>query len=173
MVKGKREIKVHRGLGRGFHILRKRCKCAHGALFADVSNCFVLILSYNILYCSRMRKRIIIFDDDKDTLAICSLILSGLDFEVITQESCIHILDILDVHAPQVILIDNHLPGMNGAAGIRLVKESARHRHIPIIFFTGTNNAQELADEAGADFVLPKPVDLARLEEVIALAINN
>ncbi|MFT3674892.1 MAG: response regulator [Chitinophagaceae bacterium] len=120
-----------------------------------------------------MRKRIIIFDDDKDTLAICSLILGGLDFEVVTQENCIDILNILDEHVPQVILIDNHLPGMNGAAGIRLIKGSPRHMHIPVIFFTGTNNAQALADEAGADFVLPKPVDLARLEEVIGLAINS
>jgi len=144
----------------------------HGALFADVSNCFVLILSFNILY-SRMRKRIIIFDDDKDTRTICSLILEGLNFEVITQENCIDILRILDLHTPHVILIDNHLPGMKGAAGIRLVKESPRHKHIPVVFFTGTNNAQALADEAGADFVLPKPVDLARLEEVIELAINS
>ncbi|MBL7756171.1 MAG: response regulator [Chitinophagaceae bacterium] len=120
-----------------------------------------------------MRKRIIIFDDDKDTLAICSLILGGLNLEVITQENCTNILRILDAHAPQAILIDNHLPGMKGAAGIRLVKESPRHKHIPVIFFTGTNNAQALADEVGADFVLPKPVDLARLEEVIGLAINS
>lgn len=120
-----------------------------------------------------MRKRIIIFDDDKDTRTICSLILEGLNFEVITQENCIDILRILDLHIPHVILIDNHLPGMKGAAGIRLVKESPRHKHIPVVFFTGTNNAQALADEAGADFVLPKPVDLARLEEVIELAINS
>jgi len=120
-----------------------------------------------------MQKRIVIFDDDKDTLAICSLILGGLDYKVIAREDCMDILDILDEHAPQVILIDNHLPGMNGATGIKLVKESPRHMHIPIIFFTGTNNAQALADEAGADFVLPKPVDLAQLEEVISQAVNG
>lgn len=120
-----------------------------------------------------MQKRVMIFDDDKDTLTICSLILSGLDYEVITRENCVDILQLLDQHRPQVILIDNHLPGMNGAAGIKLVKESSRHSHIPVIFFTATNNAQMLAEAAGADFVLAKPVDLAQLEDIVSQAVNS
>lgn len=120
---------------------------------------------------SRMRKRIIIFDDDKDILAICSMILSGMDYDVITRESCTDILEQLDAHRPQAIVIDNKLPGLSGADGVRLVKGSVEYRHIPVIFFTGSNNAEALAQQAGADFVLPKPVDLSQLEEIVGQAM--
>ena len=62
------------------------------------------------------------------------------------------------LHRPEIVLIDYHLPGINGVDGVRLLRKLSRT--VPIIVFT-IDESQEVADQflqAGAsDFAL-KPI---------------
>ena len=61
-------------------------------------------------------------------------------------------------HRPDIVLIDYHMPGINGVEGVRLLRKLSRT--VPIIVFT-IDESQEVADQflqAGAsDFAL-KPI---------------
>lgn len=120
-----------------------------------------------------MEKKVMIYDDDTDLLEVCSLILTAKNFEVIIKEKCTDILNDLQVHKPDVILMDNWIPDIGGVKATRLVKNSEKLRHIPVIFFSANNNVTELAAEAGADYALQKPFDITELEEMVANAIKK
>jgi DNA-binding response OmpR family regulator len=120
-----------------------------------------------------MNRRVIIYDDDTDLLEVCSLILSSRNFEVITKDKCTEILNDLQQHQPGVILMDNWIPDVGGVKATRLVKESKDFHHIPVIFFSANNNVSELAEEAGADYCLHKPFDIADLENIVSHAIKT
>ncbi|HET6541138.1 MAG TPA: response regulator [Chryseolinea sp.] len=119
-----------------------------------------------------MNKRVIIYDDDTDLLEVCSLILASRNFEVITKDKCTEILTDLEEHQPSVILMDNWIPDVGGVKATQIVKGSKEFQHIPVIFFSANNNVNELAQEAGADFCLHKPFDIADLENIVSNAIQ-
>jgi len=120
-----------------------------------------------------MNRRVIIYDDDADLLEVCSLILSSRNFEVITKDKCTEILKDLQQHQPGVILMDNWIPDVGGVKATRMVKESKEFHHIPVILFSANNNVSELAEEAGADYCLHKPFDIADLENIVSNAIKT
>lgn len=120
-----------------------------------------------------MPKKIIIYDDDADLLEVCSLILKAKDFDVVVRERCTEIIQDIETHNPDVILMDNWIPDIGGVKATRLVKSSDRFRHIPVIFFTANNNVQELREEAGADYSLQKPFDIAELEQLVINAVKR
>ncbi len=120
-----------------------------------------------------MRKKVIIYDDDTDLLEVCSLILQSRDFEVITREKCNTILADLEQHQPDVVLMDNWIPDIGGIKATRMVKESDRFQHIPVIFFSANNDVNEMASDAGAEYALQKPFDISELENIVAKAAES
>lgn len=117
-----------------------------------------------------MAKKVIIFDDDTDLLEVCSLILTGKNFEVILRDKCTEIIADISHHKPDVIIMDNWIPDIGGVKAIRLLKSYPQFSQIPVIFFSANNNVGELAKEAGADYSLQKPFDISELEELVSSA---
>jgi DNA-binding response OmpR family regulator len=120
-----------------------------------------------------MIKKVLIYDDDTDLLEVCALILTAKNFEVIVKDKCTEIVNDILTHNPDVILMDNWIPDIGGVKATRLVKDSAKLRHIPVIFFSANNNISQLASEAGADYCLQKPFDITALEQIVANAVNK
>ena len=120
-----------------------------------------------------MSKKVIIYDDDSDLLEVCSMILEAKNFAVVTKDKCTEILSDIQEHNPDVILMDNWIPDIGGVKATRLVKDSVRFRHIPVIFFSANNNVNELAVEAGADYFLQKPFDISELENIVVNAASG
>jgi two-component system cell cycle response regulator DivK len=110
---------------------------------------------------------IAIFDDDEDILTICSYILTELGWQVHTFTSCAHILDQLGGLRPAVIFMDNWIPDEGGIVATRTLKESARFRYTPVVYFSANSDIGLLAEAAGADAYLAKPFDLDELEKMI------
>jgi two-component system cell cycle response regulator DivK len=118
-------------------------------------------------------KKVLIFDDDTDLLEVCSLILTAKNFDVVIREKCTEILQDVQELSPDVIIMDNWIPDIGGVKATRLVKNSEKLRHIPVIFFSANSNVNELAAEAGADYFLQKPFDISQLEEMVTNAVTN
>lgn len=64
-----------------------------------------------------------------------------------------------------VVLVDHKMPLMDGLALIKSLRQSAAYKQTPIILMTtqDATQVQPLADKAGANLCLPKPVEAARL----------
>jgi two-component system cell cycle response regulator DivK len=118
-----------------------------------------------------MPGRIMIFDDDKDLIALCSMVLKSKNYEVRGLCKCNDILNEVMLFSPQVILMDNRIPDTDGVKATREIKNDFRFKSIPVIFFSANDRVQELAAEAGADFYLQKPFEIGELDAVVSKAM--
>ncbi|PKO29328.1 MAG: DNA-binding response regulator [Betaproteobacteria bacterium HGW-Betaproteobacteria-9] len=76
-------------------------------------------------------------------------------------------------HQPDVILLDNHLPGVRGVEGIPALKDAAPRARI--LMLTVSENADDLAAalQAGADGYLLKTVESDQLAETIVKVMDG
>ena len=79
----------------------------------------------------------------------------------------------LERHQPDLILLDNHLPGVRGVDGIAALKEAAPATRI--LMLTVSENEDDLAAalQAGAEGYLLKTVELDRLSESIIKVLDG
>jgi CheY-like chemotaxis protein len=120
-----------------------------------------------------MNKRVLILDDDPDILQICSIVLKKKGFDVSTLNTSNQVVDQVRTYQPDVILMDNWIPGPGGIEATRALKLSPETHDIPVIFFSANSNVTQLAREAQADYFLQKPFDITELETIVQMAINQ
>ena len=118
-----------------------------------------------------MIHRILIYDDDADILEVCATILRMKGYDVQCKDHCKTVLADIEAYNPDVILMDNWLPDIGGVKSIQLIKKTPQFKDIPVIFFSANSHVEELAKEAGADYMLKKPFDLTELQKAIAKAV--
>lgn len=114
-----------------------------------------------------MQRKILILEDDRETLELCKEICEQLNFEVATSQTSEHIIDQLHAVKPDILLIDNWLPGPGGIKAIAMLKADQTFANLPIIFFSAVNNFQLVACDSQADCIIQKPFDIADLEEAL------
>ncbi|MDB6094079.1 MAG: hypothetical protein JWM32_1641 [Verrucomicrobia bacterium] len=104
--------------------------------------------------------RILIVDDTPANLSLLIDTLSGAGHEVLVAESGRSALDLLVHTTPDLILLDFVMPGMDGLATCRRLKQRAECADIPVLFITAVEEpGQKLrAFDAGAVDYITKPV---------------
>jgi PAS domain S-box-containing protein len=107
--------------------------------------------------------RILIVDDEPYNREVLSVMLTPEHLQVRTADSGQEALDMVAVEAPDLILLDVMMPGMDGNLVVAALKRDPVTRHIPVIMVTALNDraARMLALDAGAEDFLTKPVDRA------------
>jgi len=120
--------------------------------------------------------RVLVVDDDPLTLNLLRLQLEEQRFEVMTVSSGPACLEKALSWAPEVILLDIMMPGMDGLETCRRLKQSAETGHIPVLFVTGHGDDEATAVEAlaagGNDFLSKDaslPILLARVQCQVAI----
>jgi len=103
-------------------------------------------------------KIIFIVDDNLDNLTFCSKVLED-EYDVITMNSGMRLINILEKRIPDLILLDVNMPDMDGFSVIKKLKANERFSHIPVIFLTAkTDNTSELEGlSLGAVDYITKP----------------
>jgi CheY-like chemotaxis protein len=110
----------------------------------------------------RQVARVLAVDDRRDNLLALQAILEGLPIEIVSVTSGEDALKRLLVEDYAVILLDAHMPGMDGFETAGHVKQRERTRHIPIVFLTAVDYDPHLAFrgyQAGAVDYITKPFD--------------
>ncbi len=120
-----------------------------------------------------MNKRVLILDDDIDILQICTIVLKKKGFDVQTLNNSSQVVSQVRNYQPDVILMDNWIPGPGGIEATRLLKQEPDTQDIPVIFFSANSNVTQLAREARADYFLQKPFDITELEGIVQVAIDQ
>ncbi len=109
--------------------------------------------------------RILLVEDNLDNRDMLVRRLARRRFEVITAEDGPGAFAKARDETPDLILMDLHLPVLDGWETTRRLKAEDATRRIPIIALTADAMAgdQEKALEAGCDDYDTKPIDLPRL----------
>jgi CheY-like chemotaxis protein len=115
------------------------------------------------------RRRILVIDEIGDSCATLALALELHGHEVRMAANGPSALEQAGALRPDVVLLDVGMPGQNGYDVCRQLRELPRGRSTLIIAQTGWGQPEDIdrAREAGFDFHLIKPVDLAALERLI------
>lgn len=121
------------------------------------------------------RAKILLVDDSTTNLRILGEILAP-DYDILVATSGEATLEIAqDPEPPDLILLDVKMPGMDGYAACRILKEDDNTRNIPVIFITAVEGSQAETKgfELGAVDYITKPysapVVRARVRTHVAL----
>lgn len=114
-----------------------------------------------------MSATILLVDDTPANLSVLVDCLSGTGYRLMVAEDGEDALAQIGHTRPDLVLLDVMMPGLDGFATCRRLKERAETRDIPVIFMTAlTETAEKVrAFEAGAVDYITKPI---QHEEVLA-----
>jgi len=122
-----------------------------------------------------MQAKVLAVDDRKENLIALEAIMQGLPLETVSVTSGEEALKKLLIDDYAVILLDAHMPGMDGFQTAEHIKQRERTRHIPIIFLTAVQYDTHLAFrgyQAGAVDYLTKPFDPWMLRSKVAVFVD-
>lgn len=112
-----------------------------------------------------MHEKILMIDDDLDTLRLVGLMLQKQGYHVMAANSGKQALEQIEVDLPDLVLLDVMMPSMDGYEVARRIKADQKTAGIPILMFS----AKSLLDDkvsgfkAGADDYLTKPTHPSEL----------
>jgi CheY-like chemotaxis protein/MinD-like ATPase involved in chromosome partitioning or flagellar assembly len=112
-----------------------------------------------------MAEKILIVDDDRDTLRLVGLLLQRKGYEIIAAERGSQGLEKAFQETPDLILLDVMMPDMDGFEVLRQVRGNPATSGIPVIMFTAKTQVDDKVAgfEAGADDYLTKPTHPSEL----------
>jgi CheY-like chemotaxis protein len=116
--------------------------------------------------------KILWFDDEADILYLCRTVLSRHGYEVFTSSDCSQLFDMISTVKPDVIVMDYHMPGINGLEATQQIKQSD-YGSIPVVCCTANTEIAKEAKEAGVDAFLNKPFSTQDLEYFIRKLAPN
>lgn len=120
------------------------------------------------------KPRILIADDEVFNLQFLTELLIA-DYHISTAKDGLKTLQLAQSLQPDLIILDVVMPGMDGYEVIQALKANDATRHIPIIFLTGLDNAQdeEKGLSLGALDYISKPfhpaIVMARVNNILEL----
>jgi putative two-component system response regulator len=109
--------------------------------------------------------KILVVDDEPINVAVFSRMMTGLGYEVSAAGTGEDALLMVDRQAPDLVLLDVNLPGIDGFEVCRRLKADPKTRLIPVVLITGLTASEDRVEgiEAGADDFIAKPPVIAEL----------
>ncbi len=109
--------------------------------------------------------RLLVADDDPIARRLLAAALAGASVEVLTAADGREALGMVETHAPAVILLDWLMPGLDGLAVCRAIRDrySASRPHIIMVTSRDSTDDVVAAFAGGADDYVTKPYDLDQL----------
>ena len=119
---------------------------------------------------SRMR-RVLVVDDNQDAADSLGMLLRFLGAEVAVEHDGRAALAQMKIFRPEVVLLDLGMPGMSGIEVARHMREDPEMRGITLVALTGWGQREDRrrTQEAGFDYHLVKPADLASLQTILGV----
>ena len=111
------------------------------------------------------RPVVLVVDDSRAIRTVIDACLIGIDCEVRFAADGARALAAIEAEAPDLVLLDVQMPGMDGYEVCQRIKSDPRYRLLPVVMITGRTQTEDRvkALEAGADDFMTKPFERAEL----------
>ncbi len=121
------------------------------------------------------REIVLLVDDSPETLAMLTEALEQAGLTVLVARDGTTALGLLERVAPDAVLLDAIMPGIDGFETCRRLKGDTRFADTPVIFMTGLSDSSDVVRglaAGGVDYVT-KPVDCEALVARISVHVAN
>lgn len=118
---------------------------------------------------------ILVVDDAVDTLRMLGDALIGEGYLVLAARDAQEALARFEVTVPDGVLLDAVMPGMDGFALCRHIKNNPVWSHVPIVFMTGLSESDQILRgfaSGGVDYVV-KPLRIPEVMARLATHVRN
>jgi len=122
-----------------------------------------------------MKKKILIVEDNKDSLEILGLFLTKIGHQVIKACNSKEAIAFAEAEGPDLIFMDMELPDVDGVKTTAILKQNPKTSHIPVVALTAwiAELWREKASKAGISTYLLKPVSPQTLKQTIEEYTNG
>lgn len=109
---------------------------------------------------TEIRGRVLIVDDEAAECELLERVLSRAGFTSKSVGEALQVLDVLTEFRPDLVLMDPHMPGANGAELTAIIREEEAFASVPILFLSAERDPdlQFAALSMGADAFINKPI---------------
>ncbi len=114
-------------------------------------------------------KKIVLVDDSQTFLMYVGLLLKRLNYKIIPASDGVECLKLLKLTEPDAILLDLHMPPLDGLKILRHIKDDRQTSSIPIIMVSNDASPESIRKcmDLGAYDYLTKPLKIDRLHNVL------
>jgi two-component system cell cycle response regulator DivK len=118
---------------------------------------------------------ILIVEDNEKNRRLARDILQVKGYRTVEAETGEAGLEQAALQAPNLVLMDIHLPGINGIEALKKLRETDATRRIPVLAFTASVMPQDRREimEAGFDGFVSKPINLKEFIATVAKALTG
>lgn len=117
-----------------------------------------------------MTKKILLVEDERSICESLCKILRGGNYEVVLAENGLEALEKHGAERIDLLLLDLNLPIKNGWDTLQWLAEV--NPLLPIVIITGRSDQRAVAEAAGADVLMEKPLDVPVLLQSIRELLN-
>lgn len=105
-------------------------------------------------------KKILLLDDNLDSLQLAEDVLTYEKYEVKTTNKCVGFIELAEEFNPDLMIIDYRLDDGNGGDLCREVKHNGNLKNTPVMLFSADVESRLQLLDYGCDAVIAKPFDL-------------
>lgn len=119
--------------------------------------------------------RVLIVEDDRSQALFAQSVLHGAGMQAIVQMEAEGVQQAIVEHRPDLILMDLHMPGLDGMRLTALIRQNPHQQLLPIVFLTGDPDPERQFEvlDSGADDFLTKPIRPRHLVAAVANRIRR
>ena len=117
---------------------------------------------------ARSKKTILLTEDNPQNQMVITDYLQAKGYHVEVADDGLQALDKVFHIAPDLVIMDIQMPGMDGLQVIKTLRAQAQFKHLPILAVTGLTmpGDENRCLQAGADAYLSKPISMKNLFEL-------
>ncbi len=113
------------------------------------------------------RRRVLVIDNEDDARRLCEELLTDEGYEVYSATDTSSGLEMVKNLKPDMVIMDLHLPELNGIEGLRRIKNLKVETLTILVTSRGTMDTVKEAMRYGAYDYITKPFDVELVKEVI------
>jgi two-component system OmpR family response regulator len=119
--------------------------------------------------------RVLYVEDEEDIRMVAQIALDGEGFELLACSSGKEALAKAADFAPEAILLDVMMPGMDGPTTLSELRKHPKLADVPVVFMTAKVQPSEIEQlkAMGALDVIPKPFDPMELGEQLRAILDS
>lgn len=117
--------------------------------------------------------KVLIVEDNHMNKILVREMLTLNGYEIFEAKSGTEALKMLTATRPDIILMDLHLPEMDGITATRIIKSEERNKSIPVLALTASamKGEEDKILKKGFDGYVAKPIEMKKLLEAITQSL--